>query len=91
MSDRVSGQTVAMNVSATALIKSGAGRVVMASRLADGIGATFHDCATTGEAAIGNQIAFFSSLNGLATMLIDMPFYAGLVIVPTGAFSVTYL
>ena len=91
MSDRVSGQVVANNVTAATIIKLGPGRCAMVSVLSGTNPATIHDTTTTGAAAIGNQIAAVPGTVG--TYLIDMPFYSGLVVVPgvTTPLAVSYV
>lgn len=82
-----SGTTVAFNQTAAAVIKVGAGRVAKVVIVAPGStsGAfTLNDSATTGGAAIGNEL-WSAAFNGTgivagAVINLDMPFVNGLVI-----------
>jgi hypothetical protein len=76
-------QEIAFNQTASAVIKLGGGVVHAVSVLAAGTSVAIHDCATTGAAAAGNQIANIPTTT-LGTYVVNLPFLTGLVIVPTG-------
>lgn len=92
MSDRVSPQLVAKNISASTLIKPGPGRCIMVSTIT-ATSVAIHDAAATGDAAAGNQIAQITpTATTFGVFLVDMPFFLGLVVVPTGgAVAVGYV
>ena len=86
------GQTVSFNIIAPRLIRAGIGRVCRVSVLVAGSAAgAVNDCATTGAAAVANQIGTIPATAG--TISIDMPCATGMVIVPgTGqTLAVSYM
>jgi hypothetical protein len=90
----VTGESAAFNLTSGAkLIKVGPGRVGTLTTIVAGttVG-TVNDAATTGAAAIGNQIAAVPNTLG-ASVPLNFPFANGLVIVPgTGqVLAVSYL
>jgi hypothetical protein len=86
------GKFSALNITAATVIKKqedngavggtmGAGRIVRVQVLVAGSAAgTVNDCATTGAAAVANQVGVIPAVVG--TYLIDMPCYAGICVVP---------
>lgn len=87
--DKTDGQQVAKNITGTALIKDGQGRVVMASEITAAADIAFHDCATTGAVAASNMIAKLP--NAVGVYEVNMPFMLGLVVVAgAGVVSVSY-
>jgi hypothetical protein len=81
----------AYNVTAAAVIKASPGtlfRIVVIAPGTTGGGLTLNDCATTGAAAIGNEIASIPYSDLTAGQVIDLewPCKAGIVVsaVPTG-------
>jgi len=86
------GQFASYNITAAKVVKVGAGRVIRVNVLVAGSAAgTVNDCATTGAAAIGNEIA--SIPNTVGEVLLEWPCAIGIVVVPgTGqTLSVSYL
>lgn len=89
MSDVQSAQVVAFSVTGTAQIKPASGRLLVASNNT-AAAVTFYDAATTGAAGAGNLLATLPAATGVYP--IDMPFYAGLVIIAgAGNASVGYV
>ena len=84
---------VGTNIISSALVKFGSCRLtaidIIVAGSADG---TVNDCATTGAAAIGNQVAVASHVQGVGTYLQNKPIFTGLVVIPgTGqTLTVTY-
>jgi hypothetical protein len=88
----------ALNVTAAAVIKAGAGRLAKVIIVVVGSAGslTLNDCATTGAAAAGNQIITvpFGSLTVGQVLALDVPITTGLVIsaIPTGGqVTITYI
>ena len=69
------------NITSSTLVKLGPGRAYTISVIVAGttVG-TINDCATTGAAAVGNQIGVAPNAVGL--LYPDWPFATGLVVVP---------
>lgn len=81
MSDRVSGQTVAFNITSTGVVaKTSPGRACMLHVITAGAQGSINDCASVGAAAIGNQVAAIPAVAG--SYLIDMPCYTAITVVP---------
>lgn len=76
------GEVVASNLSSASVVKTGAGRCYNVSIItAGGTDGALHDCATTGAATAANKIANIpGTITG--TVIVAMPFFAGLVYVP---------
>ena len=76
------GSTVTKNITASTLLRAaGPGRICKISVIVAGSAAgTVNDCATTGAAAVANQIAAIPAAVGLIAL--DMPCTLGMVIVP---------
>lgn len=87
------GATVSFNITAARLLRAaGPGRVCRVSVLVAGSAAgTVNDCATTGAAAVANQVGVIPAVAG--TISIDMPCATGMVVVPgTGqTLAVSYM
>lgn len=79
MSDWQSAQLVKSNLTGTVQVKVGSGRAVMIGIVTAGPTA-LHDSATVGGINADNQI-FTCPAASVGQILVDMPFYAGLVIV----------
>lgn len=74
-----------LDLTATTLVKTGAGRVGTASVLVGGTGAGgIYDALTTATISVTNQLAVLPALttNQISSIKIDMPFTNGLVIAP---------
>jgi hypothetical protein len=77
----VGGLYSALDITASTVIKTGAGRVAKVSVLVAGSAAgTVNDCATTGAAAVANQI--YTIPNTVGTYTLDWPTTLGIVVVP---------
>lgn len=75
------GSLTALNITAASVVKTGAGRVAKVSVLVAGSAAgSVNDAATTGAAAVANQLAVVPNTVGI--YLIDMPITNGLVVTP---------
>jgi hypothetical protein len=75
------GLTVTFNVTAATVIKNSFGRVAKISVITAGSTAgSVNDAATTGAAAVGNQLAAIP--NAVSVIDLDMPFANGLVVTP---------
>lgn len=91
MSDRVSAQVVATNITGTVQVKVGSGRTIMVSvnALAGGQ-IDIHDVATVGAISPGNRVASLPDLVG--TYLVDMPHLLGIAVVAgVGTCAVGYV
>jgi len=87
-----SGKTGQYNITSATAIKATAGRLVRISVIVAGSAAgTANDCATTGAAAVGNQIAAIPNTVGVINL--DWPCATGIVVVPgTGqTLAVSYI
>lgn len=87
-----SGKTGQYNITAATAIKASPGRLVKISVIVAGSAAgTANDCATTGAAAVGNQIAAIP--NSVGVINLDWPCATGIVVVPgTGqTLAVSYI
>lgn len=75
------GTSTVTNITAATVIKPTGGRIAKVSVLVAGsaVGAV-HNCATTGAAAAGNQVAVVADTVGVYS--IGMPCPAGIVVVP---------
>lgn len=74
-------QSSAVNLTSATRVKNAAGRVFRVSIIVAGSApGTVNDCATTGAAAVSNQIATLP--NTVGTLELDWPFATALVIVP---------
>jgi hypothetical protein len=83
MLDQTDGKQVAFNLTAgVPIVKVGSGRVVTVSVIVSAAASSaIYDAATTGAAAVGNQLmAIPASATGIFTL--NMPFQSGLVVVP---------
>jgi hypothetical protein len=77
------GLEVTFDVTAATVIFTGKGRVAKVSVIVAGSAAgTVNDCATTGAAAVANQLATIPDTAGGGVYDIDMPVATGLVVVP---------
>ena len=88
MSDRVSGQIVGKNILNPTTLKVGKGRCCMVSPTNDGAGVDIHDCASPSDVDASNHIAFCSAADFVSCILVDVPFYTGLTVVPTDGIAV---
>jgi len=71
----------AYNITAASAVKAAAGRLHKISVIVAGSAAgAAHDCAATGDAAAGNEIAVIPNAVGVYT--VDWPCSTGIVIVP---------
>lgn len=76
-----SGFNASYNLSAAAVVKGTPGRAVRVSVLVAGTTAgSVNDCATTGAAAVSNQVAVIPNVVGV--VLLDWPHQTGIVVVP---------
>ena len=92
------GNQQTYNVAAAAVIKTGAGRVakIIVQTAPSAGNLTVNDCATTGAAAIGNQIISlaFGNLTIGTQIFLDWPLDFGLVISSVGTggvYAVSYI
>lgn len=79
----VYAETTKFNLSASTVVKAGAGRLMKVSVITAGAVGTVNDCLTTGAAAIGNQIGVIPAAVGVYTF--DWPCTTGIVYVPGAA------
>lgn len=78
---RNGGSSAQYNITAATVVKATPGRLVRIDVITAGSAAgTANDCATTGAAAVGNQIA--SIPNTVGSIELDWPCATGIVIVP---------
>jgi hypothetical protein len=69
------------NITAPTVVKASTGRLARISVIVAGSAVgTANDCATTGAAAVGNQIAVIPNAAGV--IMVEWPCSAGIVIVP---------
>jgi hypothetical protein len=73
----------AFNLSASTVVKAGAGRLMKVSVITAGAVGSVNDCLTTGAAAVGNQIGVIPAAVGIYTF--DWPCLVGIVYVPGAA------
>jgi hypothetical protein len=88
-----SGKTAVYNITTATVVKATPGRLVRISVIVAGSAAgTANDCATTGAAAVGNQITVIPNTVG-PMQPIDWPCATGVVVVPgTGqTLAVSYI
>lgn len=78
-----SGSQAHYNITAATVVKATPGRLVRINVLVAGAAGTANDCATTGSAAVGNEIAVIPAAVG--TYVLDHPCAAGIVIAPGAA------
>lgn len=83
-----SGTSSKLNVTAAAVIKTGAGRVAHIVNNAGVAGFTINDCATTGAAAAANAIMVITTTTVGQVISLDFPFSVGLVVSVVGASGV---
>jgi hypothetical protein len=74
------GANATYNISAATVVKASAGRLFKISVIVAGAAGTVNDVATTGGAAIGNQISVIPAANGVFDF--NWPCATGIVIVP---------
>ncbi len=75
------GASVTLNITSATVVKVGAGRTARVSvNIAGSSSGTLNDCATTGAAAIANQIMAIP--NAVGIYYIDWPHSTGIVVVP---------
>jgi hypothetical protein len=78
-----SGTKNAYNLAASTVVKATAGRLGKVSVSVAGAIGTVNDCATTGAAAIGNQIGIIPAAVGI--YVFDWPCTTGIVYIPGAA------
>jgi hypothetical protein len=74
------GTTTSFNITAATAVKASAGRLFKISVIVAGVAGTANDCATTGAAAAGNQVAVIPATVGVYDF--NWPMATGIVIVP---------
>jgi hypothetical protein len=71
----------ALNISATTVVKAGAGRIDNVAVTVAGSGAgSIHDCLTTAQISAANTVAVIPAVVGVIS--VDFPILAGLTVVP---------
>lgn len=92
VSTTTGGQLQTYDITTATVIKAAPGRIFRVNvQVAGSTTGTVNDCATTGAAAIGNQVAVIPDTVG--PLLLEWPCATGIVVVPgTGqTLSVSYL
>ena len=79
--------STSLNVAASSVIQTGAGRVGRVSVLVAGAAGALYDTATVASAAAANEIAVVPATQG--TIAIDVPFTNGLVYIPGSSQTAT--
>ena len=74
------GASTSLNVAASSVIQTGAGRVGRVSVIVAGAAGALYDSATAASAVAANEIAVIPATQG--NIAIDMPFTNGLVYIP---------
>lgn len=89
--DQSDGKQVAFNVTGSAVIKTGSGRIVKVSILTAGVALAIHDVATVVAASAANQLANIPATAVAGVVDINLPFLAGLVVVAgAGVYAISY-